>query len=127
MKVGQAINSPKFLKGTHAIEYRVVYPGQKNPEDAYNIRQVAAANDGAPLCIERHRDFNSKVTDPYPRWVVIRGSGITRKTKDSASGFYGLWLPHLDDLTAECKLVPLKKGDRVSDGRVVKEKQWWER
>jgi hypothetical protein len=127
MKVGVALQSPKFIGGTHAIEYWVRYPGQRNPDDAYYLCQVAYANDGSPMCIERHRDFNSKVSDPYPRWVVIRGSGITRTTKDSAGGFYGLWLPHFSDLVADCKLVPLKKNDRVKDARVVKEKQWWER
>lgn len=109
MKVGQATTSPRFLRGTHAIEY-IVQGCEKY--GAYGIRQVAVANDGQPLCIERHRGFKSKPEDPMPRWVVIRGSGACRE------GFFGLWLPHLNDLNAECKLVPLKKDDRPVDGRI---------
>ena len=106
MKVAEAIVAPRFLKGTHAIEY--VRPTSEVQLLAYRTIQVAVAvdRDDRQMLIERHRGFRATMSDPLPRWVAIRGSGVNDQ------GFYGLWLPHLPDLLTECKLVPLAPGDR---------------
>ena len=110
MRVAQAVLSPKFLDGTSAIEYMV--PGG-DLNDGYYIRQVSIARpDGeAPFAVERHRGFKTTLTDPWPAWRVTRGSG------GGTSGFFGLWLPHIDTLLADCRLVRLAVTDRVPPTR----------
>lgn len=100
LQVAAAILDPRFLSGTHAIEYGDPAKG------AYHVHQVRVANDGSPMLIERHRGFKAKLTDPWPPWRVLRGHGVCDQ------GFYGIWLPHLPTLVAPCRIVALDPNDK---------------
>ena len=108
MRVAEAIVAPRFLKGTHAIEYVRSTSEVQVQLLAYHTIQVTVALDRHDhrMLIERHRRIGATMSDPLPRWRAIRGSGIDDQ------GFYGLWLPHLPDLLTECRLVRLVPGDR---------------
>lgn len=106
MRVADAISHPGFLAGTHAIEYDTDRYGVN--ADAHTIKQVAVARDrSGRLLVERQRPFKSFANSPWPKWENLRGIGGGR------DGFFGMWLPHLDDLLADCKLVELDETDRV--------------
>jgi hypothetical protein len=94
MKVCQAISSPKFLGGTHAIQY--VEPVDR---DAHaGIVQVAAASlDSTPVCVQRTQAQDGS----FPAWRVFAGTGRC-----------GIWIPDLAALLAPCRLVRLAGPDR---------------
>lgn len=112
IRVAEAVLSPKFLDGSSTIEYTL--PDAK-PDDGYYICQVSIARPlgESPFAVERHRSFKAKLTDPWPTWCVTRGSGC------GPGGFYGLWLPHIETLLADCRLVALAANDRVPSARWI--------
>jgi hypothetical protein len=108
MRVADAITNPKFLDGTQAIEYDTADWAGNSSLGAYTVRQVSVAKDKTGrFLVERHRTFKSVSNSPWPKWHAIRGSSA------GEYGFFGLWLPHLNDLLADCKLVELDTADRV--------------
>lgn len=102
MRVAEVVLDHRFLTGTHAIEYC----RRTGHEDAYYISQVSIVDARSIFMVCRYRKFMSVVSDPMPVWRSCRGTGADKY------GFYGLWLPHLSDLLAECNLVPLSPTDR---------------
>ncbi len=110
MRVAEAVMSTAFLDGSAAIEYTTA---DGKSDDAYYIRQVSIArpHNEAQFIVERHRNFKSHHTDPWPKWRVTRGFGV------GTDGFYGLWLPHLKTLLTDCRIVALDVKDRVPSAR----------
>jgi hypothetical protein len=105
MRVAEAILHRSFLEGRTAIEL----------VEGETALQVAAADCDGPILISRWRSMFATSARKMPRWCAIRG---TRYNSDGGSG---LWLPHLPDLLAKCKLVPLKKDDLPKDAEKVRE------
>jgi hypothetical protein len=108
MRVAEAILSEHFLDGTMAIEYVRPALGPISPK-GYDVHQVTVVRPVGelPFMIERHRNFAAELSDPWPRWMVTRGSVCC------TDGFGGVWLPQLSVLITECKLVALTVDDRV--------------
>lgn len=126
-KVATAILDARFLAGTHAIQFTSTTPRPNREVAPYDIVQVTAVEDDRPFLLYRRRGaFRSKMRrmgevmppsvpttleDPWPSW------GITRGNVTDHQGHYGLWLPHLPDLLAECVIVPLADEDRPRSKR----------
>ena len=92
LRVAAALLDPRYLARTHAIQY-----------DGIRLTQVSVSYDGALYAVYRRPIEDGK---PWPAWRSIRGDSCSR------DGFSGLWLPHVPDLLAPCKLVPLAANDR---------------
>lgn len=110
--VATLISNPKFLAGSHCIEF-VWYPEKYEADgDAYCIKQIACCRmrqdpKDLPFIVERHRGFKTQVTDPWPQWRAFLGSGGGR------NGFYGSCSLHLQALLAPALLIALAPNDRV--------------
>jgi hypothetical protein len=110
--VATAVTKPRFLDGSHCVEFTTCPERYVIDGDAYYIRQLAVCRlrqdpDERPIIVERHRSFGSKLTDPWPTWRAFLGSGI------GPHGFYGVCPLHLESLLAPARLVALAKNDRV--------------
>jgi hypothetical protein len=92
MKVAEAIVDPRYLSRSHTIQYL-----------AHRLTQVSVSYDRALFAVYRRPSVDG---DPWPPWQSTRGDCCSRY------GFTGLWLPHVEDLLAECSLVRLAKKDR---------------
>jgi hypothetical protein len=92
LHVAEALVDPRYLSRSHAIQYR-----------SYRMTQVSVSYDGALFAVYRRPLEDGK---PWPTWRSTRGDSF------SCAGSSGLWLPHVPDLLADCKLVPLAADDR---------------
>jgi hypothetical protein len=113
LTVALAVTRPRFLDGSHCVEF-VWYPERyATGGDACYVKQIAVCvlrqrPSDDPFLVERYRTFGTKLTDPLPRWHAFFGSW-----GGGRDGFCGSCSLHLSELLRPARLVALARNDRV--------------